>query len=192
MVQSAAMSGHKFDCVCPKGWLLLFLAQGRMLAFLLAALVALLGRATVSLLLQCQQAEQQVEAAQKVSTGVQRQMPASSYVLSSGQGADADVLQGGATPQPAPTPGRWRSCAREAAFLTFLLLAANWALAAQGLVSAAHRQSSCLLHTAWCSCRSPQQFHRRSHQLLRSTADIMPGQHARPSCAWYAGAAIGA
>ena len=110
--------------------------QGRMLAFLLAALVALLGRSTVSLLLQCQQAEQQAAAAQAVSTDTQRQVPASSSVaLMSGQGADADASQGGATPQPAAAPGHWRSRVREAALLTLLLLAANWALAAHGLVS---------------------------------------------------------
>lgn len=157
MVQSAAMSGHKVDCVCPKGWPL-FPAQGRMLAFLLAALVALLGRSTVSQLLLCQQAEQQLEAAQGVSTDIQRQMPASSNVLSSGQGADADVLQGGATPQPAPTSGRWRSYVREATLLTLLLLAANWALAAHGLVSAGHCRSNSSLHTTWCSCHSPTQI----------------------------------
>ena len=112
-----------------------------MLAFLLAALAALLGRSTVSLLLRCQQAEQQAAAARAACSDAQRQVPASSDALVSGQGADADMSQGGAasqdgTPrQPAAAPGRWRGRVREAALLTLLLLAANWALAAHGLVS---------------------------------------------------------
>jgi hypothetical protein len=109
--------------------------QGQMLAFLLAALVALLGRSTASLLLRCQQAERQAAAAPAVSSDTQQQVPASSDALISGQGPDADASQCGATPQPATTPVHWRSCVREAALLTLLLLAANWALAAHGLVS---------------------------------------------------------
>lgn len=135
----------------PEGWLI-YVAQGRMLAFLLAALVALLGRSTTSLLLRCQQAEQQAAAAQAVSIDTQPQVPASSNdALMSGQGADADATQGSATPQPAAKPGRWCSSAQEAALLTLLLLAANWALAAQGLVSIRHNCAAASAGCAQCS-----------------------------------------
>lgn len=131
------------------------LAQGRMLAFLLAALVALLGRSTVSLLLRCRQADS--EAGDAHNTAGDSTQPGATASSTTAAGAQMPG-HAAAAQQPltaAKHGSRQNRHAREGVVLLLLLLAANLGLASHGLVRAFHTYSGCRqsFHTDNCCLR---------------------------------------